>query len=451
MTIKSGILYDTKDVATFLKVSPVTIKRYVADNRIKSIKINGLRRFKGDDILKLANINKNNSFSNGKLIVLDLFCGAGGLSYGFKSAGFDCLLGIDFEKSAVDTFKNNHRGAIGLCDDIRNISTKDIKKIIKNKKIHVICGGPPCQGFSTVGTNNNHDERNHLFLEFVRIVHDLTPDFIVLENVTGLLSKKNHNTLKSVFTSFENLGYNLDIKVLSAHYYGVPEKRRRTIIIGNKLGLRNHYPEKLFSDLEDEFSSLPKARTVEWAFRNLIEYRGKSYNHNLNSTEIKNLTDRNRLKHIKPGKGIRYKKDEERYLPKELWFGIDWSEIAEGRFRQTKLQRLDYKDCSPTINTSKNTYYHPTENRHLTPREAAAIQSFPAHFKFSGSITQQWKQIGNAVPPVLAEAIAKSIINIYKNKNVLKINKKDAKRKIEAIRSYAFDYKKRNSYQPSLF
>jgi DNA (cytosine-5)-methyltransferase 1 len=129
---------------------------------------------------------------------IDLFSGAGGLSCGFEKAGLNCLAGIDFLKPAIETFKKNHKNAIGIDGDIRKISIKEFKKKIKNKKVHIVCGGPPCQGFSTIGPGDAEDSRNHLFLEFVRFVKELNPEIIVLENVTGILAKKNINTLKSI-------------------------------------------------------------------------------------------------------------------------------------------------------------------------------------------------------------------------------------------------------------
>ena len=125
-----------------------------------------------------------------KFKFIDLFCGAGGLSYGFEKAGLKCLVGVDSFKNAIETFKLNHKNSLGIDADIRKISIKDFKKKIKNQKIHIICGGPPCQGFSTIGPGDAEDSRNHLFLEFVRFVKELKPNIIVLENVTGLLAKK---------------------------------------------------------------------------------------------------------------------------------------------------------------------------------------------------------------------------------------------------------------------
>jgi DNA (cytosine-5)-methyltransferase 1 len=144
------------------------------------------------------------------------------------------------------------------------------------------------------------------------------------------------------------------------------------------------------------------------------------YNHDLELAEIKNVEDRNRLRHIPPGKGIRYEEDEKSYLPKKLRYGINWKTLRENRFRQTRLQRLPLTGPSPTILTSRTSYYHPFEPRYLTPREAAACQSFPNGFVFHGSQTAIFRQIGNAVPPLLAEAIGEVIKKIQFKKGLSK-------------------------------
>ena len=381
-----------------------------------------------------------------KLNFIDLFCGAGGLSSGLIKSGMNCLLGIDFLEPAIETFKQNHKSSIGICGDIREIKTSDIKKLIKNKKVHLICGGPPCQGFSTIGPGDAHDSRNHLFLEFVRFVKDFKPDFLVIENVTGLLAKKNRSTLESIFKCFEELGYHLDIRVLSANHYGVPQARRRVIIIGNKLRIENLYPDKKYNNKDNINPKLKKCRTVGWAFENLLSFRDKEYNHDIETANIKKNIEKARIDHVPEGRSIRYERDEKEYLPEELWFDHNWSEISEKRFREAKYARLNRIMPSPTIVTNRKMYYHPSESRYLTVREAASLQSFPANYKFSGSVTKQWTQIGNAVPPLMAKAIGYSIIEMHKGRR--KKVKSFSKRDIDAIRSYAFKYDKDVFDQP---
>lgn len=374
-----------------------------------------------------------------KKTFIDLFSGAGGMSCGLEMAGWQCLLGIDHDHAAIETFQYNHPQAKVVSGDICKISTEQIHSSINYTKVDLICGGPPCQGFSTIGQNNHQDERNFLFFEFLRIVESLKPDYIIMENVTGLLSKKNEHILRRIVKSFTDLNYTIDVKVLSSNHYGVPEKRRRTIFLGNKFGVKNIYPSKMFRDSELDIGDLPLPRTVGWAFNTLLESDGKKLNHDVTRAQISNDLERERISHIPEGKSVRYEKDQIAYLPKRIWFDVDWQNIHEERFREAKLNRLHSQNCANTINTSRTTYYHPTENRYLTAREAAAIQSFPSDYFFCGTLTQQWRQIGNAVPPLLAKAIGESILSLDALKNNIKKNK--SVEDIEEIRAKAFCYK----------
>lgn len=375
---------------------------------------------------------------------IDLFSGAGGMSCGLELAGLQCLLGIDNDQQAIETFKHNHKNAQAICGNISEISIDQIQESINYQKIDLICGGPPCQGFSTIGQGNNSDERNFLFLEFLRIVKALEPDYIIMENVTGLLANKNENFVKTILRSFNDLGYTIDVKVLSAHHYGVPEKRRRTIFLGNRFGVKNIYPEKMFEESGKSNFKLPLPKTVGSVFDSLLTIEGEILNHDLTKAQISNDLERERIAHIPQGKSVRYERDQTAYLPKELWFDIDWKNIREQRFREAKLNRLALDSCSGTINTSKATYYHPTENRYLTTREAAAIQSFPNNFLFCGTVAKQWKQIGNAVPPLLAKALGESVLKLDSTKSNLR--KSISTEDFKEVRAGAFSYKENNNF-----
>lgn len=370
---------------------------------------------------------------NKKFNFIDLFSGAGGLSCGLEMAGFNCLLGVDFDKFAMQTFAKNHKHAKTYCGNIKDLHLKKINDLISSKKIHMIVGGPPCQGFSTVGKGNPKDQRNVLFMEFCRIVKQLSPDFVVMENVTGLVAKKNEKTLLLIFKIFSNMGYQLDVKILCAHHYGVPENRKRTIIIGSKITDKIEFPKA---------SNLLTPVTVGETFKAL--YRHKNLiNHDEKSSQISSLLDQKRIKHIPEGKSIRYEEDEEKYLKGNLKLNIDWDKLPENRLRQAKYQRLNSKLPSPTIMTHRHNYFHPTKDRYLTPREAASLQSFPFDFEFIGPVSSQWRQIGNAVPPLLAKAIGKAILKMYKNKkNLVEKNKtQKVQDKVESIRKNAFIYR----------
>ena len=364
---------------------------------------------------------------------VDLFCGAGGLSRGLEMQGFHCVLGTDNDKAATFTFERNHPDAEVYLGDISDISDYKFRKIAKSQKIHLVCGGPPCQGLSTVGEGIPDDPRNFLFLEFVRAVKNIKPDFVVLENVTGILGKKNIKITVGIINQFAKLGYNMSVRVLSADHFGVPQKRRRSIFIGNKLGLENIFPEP---------THVNNPQTIKDAFSDM-KFDGKEHNHDVEAAEIKNQLEKSRIMKIPEGKSIRYEKDEIAYLPPDLRFDVNWDTIDEGRFREKKLNRLDRNKLSPTIMTGRHTYYHPTQPRYLTAREAASIQSFPNDFIFEGTISQQWRQIGNAVPPLLGKAIGKAIVKTHKEKRKAELlSKYSVDELIAIVRAHAFDYKK---------
>lgn len=361
---------------------------------------------------------------------IDLFSGCGGFSKGMEMAGHKCLLGVDFDQAAVQSFARNHKDAKAVCMDIHQLKKKELSALIDIDSVDMVIGGPPCQGFSTVGKGDAKDERNSLFEQFIRVVKLTNPKIVLFENVTGILAKKNAKTLENIFKSFEKLGYQMDARVMSADEYGVPSKRRRTIIMGIKNGL----PQ--FPKISHGERGKKALITVKEALSSMSTKKGEIHNHFVELAELKNKLDEKRLRKIPTGCGIRYEKDEKAYLPKSLHYGINWNEMNEKRFRQTRLQRLDWNKPAPTILTSRTMYYHPEEPRYLTVREAASCQSFPANFIFEGSQTAQFRQIGNAVPPMLAKAIGQEIKKINFNLSKIKKNSKSNKEFMDKAFTY---------------
>lgn len=330
--------------------------------------------------------------------IIDLFCGCGGLSKGFEMAGFNTVLAIDFWKDAVETFNNNHKNKVAICDDVSKISNDFLDDFTKKNKITGIVGGPPCQGYSTVGKRDINDDRNYLYLQYCRIVEKVKPEFFVLENVKGLLTLNNGKFKEDIVERFTKLGYIVDYKILNSADYGVPQNRNRVFFVGIK-NKKFKFPKE----------KLKKVTTYE-AISDLTSYEDKyttsaqtSYQKNMrgNNKQLKNNeftvhTEKtiDVISKIPDGGKITD-------LPKEFW---------EIRKYNKAFQRMNSKLQSNTIDTGHRNYFHYSENRIPTVRESARIQSFPDNFIFYGSRTSQYRQVGNAVPPLLANAIAIEIM-----------------------------------------
>ena len=236
------------------------------------------------------------------------------------------------------------------------------------------------------------------------------------------------------------MGYCMEVKVLCAHDYGVPETRRRTILLGSQLDKHIIFPDITHGDNQKH-----PLITVDQALHDLADKKNRLHNHDLTSAQLPTEIDRKRLAHIPEGKGIRYHEDEKKYFKsRNLKLGVDWANLPEGRFRQTKYFRLDGAKPSPTIMTHRHSYYHPSKLRYLTQREAARLQSFPNDFIFHGPLSAQWRQIGNAVPPLLGKAIGRTLLAMLKMKTDTKKIKKSStslKSSLGQARSNAFMYR----------
>lgn len=335
--------------------------------------------------------------------VLDLFCGCGGLSLGFEQAGYNVLLGIDNWEDALVTFRNNHHGSDTICADLMKLNPEDVEKKIGKQKLDVIVGGPPCQGFSIAGKRIVEDDRNKLYKSFVNMVSYFQPKAFVLENVPNILTMGDGAIKKAIISDFENLGYKVTNKVLLASDYGVPQNRRRAIFVGLKNGQEFVFPlatTKQHITTKEALSDLPETSMPDGAvYQNVpqSEYQKLMrdgscgvYNHDITI----HTEQTKRIIAMVPDGG-NYKD-----LPEEL---------QQTRKVHIAWTRLNSKAPSITIDTGHRHHFHYKYNRIPTVRESARIQSFADSFVFWGSKTSQYKQVGNAVPPLMAKAIAEQL------------------------------------------
>lgn len=395
----------------------------------------------------------------GTFTFIDLFAAPGGLSLGFEMAGFKCLAGVDIDQTAMLTYRKNFPDAIAIVDDITHLKSEDLLKRanINAADVNVIIGGPPCQGFSTVGRvkiaslvrkgvwnlSNSHprfidDPRNVLYREFVRIVKDIKPEIFVMENVPGMMSYRNGEIVSQIIEDFKHLGYRTEARVLNAVWFGVPQVRKRIFFIGTKMkDMEIIWPEPKFAEPEEttmnldifiKGSRLKRPVTVWEAIGDLpepiqgrpgladvpldydkqpfSEYQkwareGSSKVHN-HITRQHSERDIQVFSLMKEGM---WWKD----LPKEI---KDLYGYRDDIFHD-KMKRLRSDKPSWTIvaHLYKDgyMYIHPKQPRTITVREAARLQGFPDRFIFMGSRTEQFKQVGNAVPPLLAKAVAECV------------------------------------------
>ena len=351
-----------------------------------------------------------------EFLILDLFCGAGGFSYGMhRNPHFKTVVALDFNDKAANTFKMNMPDADVITGDITDADTKNtiIKKSI-DKKVNMIIGGPPCQGFSMKGKKLGlNDPRNYLFLEYLRIVEAISPEVFIIENVKSLLSTAGGWFKDEILSYVRKLGYEVDYGILNAKNFGVPQGRERAIFIcSKKKGVCLPVGNDKIVTVRDAISDLAYLNSGEGAFeleyttkavtdyqREMRKGSSKLYNHKASNHSEVTI---NKLKMIPPEKG-------KEYLPDDL--------LGKQKFNTT-WGRLTWDTVSPTIDTrfdtpSNGTNSHPVLHRAITPREAARLQSFDDRFVFYGSKFYIRNQIGNAVPPLMAEAIANSIWESY--------------------------------------
>lgn len=357
---------------------------------------------------------------------IDLFCGAGGLSLGFSLEGFRVLLGNDNFDAAGRTFANTHPEAVFIGAPIETLSVDDIMHHagISVGELDCLIGGPPCQAFSVYNHQRGlHDDRASLFRQYLRIVEGLQPKWIVMENVTGIFSAGQGTAVDSIHEGLRQLGYQVEHRILKAEEYGVPQERRRVIFMGNRTGdpiiwpAPTHGPKlKPFTTIFDAIGDLPQVENGQSAAsRQYLREPGSEFQKSVrngsngvsqHSAPKLGKVNLERMKHIPPGGS---------------WRDIPFDLLPAGmkkakRSDHTKRYgRMRWDGLACTILTKCDihwgAYIHPDQERAITVREAARIQSFPDWFEFEGSKTEQYVQIGNAVPPLLGRQIAKAILH----------------------------------------
>ncbi|WP_413406690.1 DNA cytosine methyltransferase [Paenibacillus amylolyticus] len=355
--------------------------------------------------------------------VIDLFAGVGGMSLGFELAGCEVVLANEYDKSIASAYVENRKESNMLVEDITDLPLTNTFGKYKGT-IDIVIGGPPCQGFSQKGQRKTiNDERNFLFKYFFNVVSLVRPKYFVMENVPNLLTSENSFFKNEIIELFGSIDYSLTSGVLNAADYGVPQSRRRAVIIGKLNGVAPKLPEPVGYTVSiwDAISDLAYLKSGEGSEKQEYKCAPESNYQSMLRSGSKILTNHvatnhsslalERLNLIPPNSGKEVLPQE--HLTKSIYSGT-WT-------------RMRKEDVSVTITTrfdtpSSGKFTHPFLNRAITVREAARIQSFPDTFKFTGTKGSQMKQVGNAVPPLLAKSIAEVILNDMRKKQEDYIN-----------------------------
>ena len=374
-----------------------------------------------------------------KKTVVSLFCGAGGCSRGFEQAGYEVLYAIDSDPSAVRTYSTNFPKTPVCCEDIRDINFVSLMKRLKlsPNELDFLIGGPPCQGFSTAGTRLANDSRNTLLMSYSEAIGVFRPKWFLMENVEGLLTAKNGEYLSDILKTFMALGYHVRIEKIYAHEHGVPQRRKRVMILGNCLGLSFNFPEptailkgSIFrsSDrtLRHAIGQLPPAVCCS---DNILQYRqtrdnefekylrGHSQHITEHSFPSQNPTQFRRISMLKPGQTMKDLPEElqhESFKKRANRRVMDGTPTEKRGGAPSGIKRLYYDEpCLTITGAAIRELIHPEENRPLTIRECARIQTFPDDFIFCGNTSEKIRQIGNAIPPLLAYIFARKIKDEY--------------------------------------
>lgn len=318
------------------------------------------------------------------LRVIDLFAGAGGLSEGFREAGFEIVAAVDNNEDFLETHKHNHPDSKHINADLMSADPAEVleENNIDKSDIDMVIGGPPCKGFSIAGERREDDERNNLVDKFIDWVEYIEPQMFLMENVTGILTMNDGEVVELVMDRFEELGYSAKFETLNSARYGVPQTRRRVIFLGRKDGNPPRYPSRThyIPDKDEEKENLEPAESVK---DHILE---RDFSEHPNHEKTNHSED------------MVSKLSE-----------LDYEETPYDSYGDS-WKRLHPEKPSITIKENHNApFVHPEENRVGTVRECATLQSFPLDYEFKGSKSSQLKQVGNAVPPKLAKRIAETV------------------------------------------
>ncbi|WP_185803381.1 DNA cytosine methyltransferase [Pontivivens nitratireducens] len=358
---------------------------------------------------------------------VDLFCGAGGLSAGLEMAGFTVLAGNDLFAAAGRTFEATHPNAKFFGEPIQDLKIDNLLRDtgLKKGELTVLVGGPPCQAYSVYNHQRGmHDERAQLFRQYLRVVEGLNPEWIVMENVAGIFSIAGGEAVHAIETELRALGYNVEYQIMRAEQYGVPQERRRVVFIGNRIGAPIRHPQPTHGPgleplvtIADAISDLPPLENGEnpgcqnYPVEPKTEYqkalRGNAVEVSCHAAPRLGKVNVERLAHIPPGGS---------------WRDIPFDLLPAGMKRAKRSDhtkrygRMTWDGQACTILTKCDihwgAYLHPEQDRAISVREAARLQSFPDSFQFVGSKTEQYVQVGNAVPPLLGKAIGLTLFEL---------------------------------------
>ncbi|MCL2756076.1 MAG: DNA cytosine methyltransferase [Firmicutes bacterium] len=367
----------------------------------KYVEENGYYHTKEPIITPLGNV------SDTKATVVELFCGCGGTSLGFEMAGYEILLGLDIHRPSIQTFKKNHENVATILGDVRKVTAQDIRKVINNRHINVLIGGVPCQGFSLNNKKRSgDDERNFLYKEFLRFAEELQPDVVVIENVSGMRSTSNGEFIKNISDDIRKCGdYEVNSQTLCAADYGVPQKRNRIVFVGIKNKVKFDFSDVIKTHGD---GTGKKYNTVKDAIGDLPSLGN---DHEIKTYDKEPFSDYQKLMRDNCTDLTNHKSPNH---PPETIENIKMTEPGKPMYESfTQRIRLAWDMQSPTQVAGgirpQFQFGHPIDNRGLSIRERCRLQSFPDTFEVCGGIVQGRVQTGNAVPPLLAKALALAI------------------------------------------